>query len=411
MLKASPIILILLISLGLCGVALSDQLLKLHDSDGLSIGTLLAKVCGGDGLTHSCEANSHSPLSTFHIPATKITVPIAEAGWAYFAFFTIWYIVAGSPRVAGGVRRWIPLLIGLAGAYVSLFLISLMAFGRVPWCGACVAVHSLNGLLLILIAFDAFRRTRPDSPPPKRSVCRPIGALAITIALVYLLNRGRSYALWAAKESSDLYTANTLVDSVQSRAQTLLAIYRAEPLVSIPPSPGDFSPPAPHRLVIFSDLECPACAATAIELRDHIRPLFGSHLVVEFHHFPLCTDCNPAARNLHPNACAAARAAEAAKIVGGRDAFDTMVASLQANREHLEPALYDRLASEMRLSLPAFHQAMNSAATEKSLQWDIKLGGSLGVWQTPTFFLDGRLVPNICMTPLFWQTIAAAPSS
>ena len=38
-------------------------------------------------------------------------------------------------------------------------------------------------------------------------------------------------------------------------------------------------------------------------------------------HFPMCKACNPHALDLHPNACWAARAAEAASIVGGDAAF------------------------------------------------------------------------------------------
>src|SRR5690606_18544077 len=48
-----------------------------------------------------------------------------------------------------------------------------------------------------------------------------------------------------------------------------------------------------------------------------------SDLSVSHKHFPMCTDCNVymGRANMHRNACWAARAAEAAGIVGGNDAF------------------------------------------------------------------------------------------
>ena len=74
--------------------------------------------------------------------------------------------------------------------------------------------------------------------------------------------------------------------------------------------------------VVFSDFDCSLCGRLAEALEKEFNPLFDEHLRIVFKHYPLCSECNPYVKTRsNPDACKAARAAEAARMQGGNDAF------------------------------------------------------------------------------------------
>src|SRR5690606_27324872 len=79
----------------------------------------------------------------------------------------------------------------------------------------------------------------------------------------------------------------------------------------------------PVRIVVFTDYQCPDCDQLDQTLEGLIqgRP----DVAVSVKHFPFSKACNPnVPREMHPNACWAARAAEAAGVLRGRDGFWAM---------------------------------------------------------------------------------------
>ena len=99
---------------------------------------------------------------------------------------------------------------------------------------------------------------------------------------------------------------------------------------------------AAHTVVVFGDFQCPACAIFETNLNGWVVPTaeksYGGVKVV-FKHWPLSPACNKhTGRDAHPKACIAARAAEAARIVGGDEAFWKMHDLLFASREALKDA-------------------------------------------------------------------------
>ena len=131
------------------------------------------------------------------------------------------------------------------------------------------------------------------------------------------------------------------------------------------------APDAP-LVVVYSDFECPFCAAFELRLRElAVRTVFR--------HFPV--------RSSHPRAFAAACAAEAADVQG---AFWPMHDALFADQGRLEdPHLWAR-ARALGLDLKAFDADRRSDRVAERVRADFRDGVRAGVVTTPTLFIDGR---------------------
>jgi protein-disulfide isomerase-like protein with CxxC motif len=103
-------------------------------------------------------------------------------------------------------------------------------------------------------------------------------------------------------------------------------------------------------------------------------------------------DCNPNVdESAHPNACEAARAAEAARVMGGNEMFWRMADRLYKNQEALGKIDYGDLATEIGLDAEEFRKTMESKPVYQRVDEDIALGGKAKAHhQTPTLFRDNR---------------------
>lgn len=129
-------------------------------------------------------------------------------------------------------------------------------------------------------------------------------------------------------------------------------------------------------MIVYSDFECPFCAA--VELRLNKLPVR-----VAFRHFPV--------RSSHPRAFAAACAAEAAACQG---AFWPMHDSLLADQGRLEdPHLWAR-AEGLGLDLARFDADRRSDEVAVRIRHDFRSGVRAGVATTPTLFVDGAAHPG-----------------
>ena len=130
---------------------------------------------------------------------------------------------------------------------------------------------------------------------------------------------------------------------------------------------------------------------------------------MSFRHFPLCKDCNRAVTGEgHPEACRAARAAEAARLQGGEETFWRMHDLLFAKHRRLATVSYADLAMQIGLDGDKLVADMESAPVEQAVEADVALAAELGVTGTPAVFLNGRRVPRLCLhNSVFWEAIAA----
>jgi protein-disulfide isomerase len=157
----------------------------------------------------------------------------------------------------------------------------------------------------------------------------------------------------------------------------------------------DFMPSAGIRIVVFTDYQCPSCAASIpsaqVLVRDASRrwnvPI---EMVVE--DFPLELECNDSVeRDTHPASCEAAAAVRLARAKHGADAA-----------ARLERAFYRRgnalLAIEVfddleRVGLLAeFREKYASLITD--IRRAARRAADEGVLGTPTYFVNGVRLPS-----------------
>lgn len=167
----------------------------------------------------------------------------------------------------------------------------------------------------------------------------------------------------------------------------------SEQEVPIEPNDSVLGPAdAPVRLVVFSDFQCPACRRYARELETMVDQ-YANRLQVVYKHFPLNTVCNPGTQfDLHPRACEAAYAAEAARKQGRFWPFHD---KLFATDLRSETTGLDSLARDLGLDLERFEADRLELSTLVNVHEDIALGGKLKVHGTPTLFLNRRLLSSI----------------
>jgi protein-disulfide isomerase len=139
---------------------------------------------------------------------------------------------------------------------------------------------------------------------------------------------------------------------------------------SVPPVAGDdhVRGPGESLLIVYTDYECPYCAALEQRLRD-------AALRVAIRHFPV--------RSAHPRAWPAACAAEAAALQGR---FWEMHDALFDDPARLEdPHLWQR-ARTLGLELERFDADRRSDAVRERIARDFRAGVRAGVVTTPAPF-------------------------
>ncbi|NLX14751.1 MAG: thioredoxin domain-containing protein [Phycisphaerales bacterium] len=421
--------------------------------------------------TSSCEEVALSKWGEIKLgsQAEASAIPTALLGMFYFLAVAWWLVLIGQVSPS---RWWahLPLvLVAAIGLAISIFLDVIMFSQLEFWCPWCLVTHILS-LLLFVCVLLLWPRKLPEAPTaPESSSAIHVSELVnewphwwmlsvtpvvilLTLALAHLyLWRGYENrmveirikmdqeTIRRAAKSLERYEADlarnkkgyqNLKQRYEGSWQHMFTAWQIAPRVDIPiENRPSFGPPdARHTVVIFSDFACPACRRYEKWFYDTIVPLGDRYggLKVVFKHWPICTDgCNPRVfYNLHPQACASARAAEAAFVVGGDDAFWKMHGLLfEHDTDWLpNPAKFMEYAQQIGLDMNAFVAAMDSEEVLERIKRDAEEGFNLGrdqanaterkyiqVNSTPSLFVDGKRLPN----PGFvntWKAILRMPA-
>jgi protein-disulfide isomerase len=142
------------------------------------------------------------------------------------------------------------------------------------------------------------------------------------------------------------------------------------------------------RLVIFSDYQCVDCRRIEAEARRIVESRSDASLSAK--HFPMCGDCNPhMPHNMHPNACWAARAAEAAGMLAGAEGFWRMDRWLFERGGAFTDAELGAALPALGFNAGAFIQTMTGEETLRRVRADIEEAVALGLHFTPMIFING----------------------
>jgi len=131
-------------------------------------------------------------------------------------------------------------------------------------------------------------------------------------------------------------------------------------------------------LLEYGDYECPHCGY-AYPIVKRVQEHFGRKLRFVFRNFPL--------RNMHPNAEAAA---EAAEFAGAHGRFWEMHDAIFENQPTLSLPMLLEVASALELDPEGLNRAFTTGEFRSRVQTDFQGGVRSGVNGTPTFFIDGE---------------------
>jgi protein-disulfide isomerase len=174
-------------------------------------------------------------------------------------------------------------------------------------------------------------------------------------------------------------------------------------LISLQDQPFQGPATAPVTLVEYSDLECPVCSHLHDELENEIVPKYGDKLRVVFKEFPLVT--------IHDWALSGAIAAQCAYQIDASKyvAFRSAVFKNQegVTGDHARDMLL-HFGAEAGLDYSKLSACLDAKASLPRVDASVQEGNALGVGQTPTSFVNGRVIVGAPAAADFYKLIDEA---
>lgn len=171
------------------------------------------------------------------------------------------------------------------------------------------------------------------------------------------------------------YNAKILLKEIEPIAQ----------IISVNDDPVQGKLNAPVTIVMFTDFQCPACAATHPLLKN-ILAQYADQTRLVVRDFPLTT--------IHENAFQAAIAANAANAQGK---FFEYVELLYQNQDKLDAASLKKYASDAKLNPKQFETDLGNEKFASEVRKDMADGKNHGINSTPTIFVNGVKIRQMSM--------------
>lgn len=140
-------------------------------------------------------------------------------------------------------------------------------------------------------------------------------------------------------------------------------------------------------IIEYSDFECPACAVANTLVKPVINE-YKDKVLFAYRFYPLRTN--------HKNAVISAQAAYAA---GKQDKFWEMHDMLFENQidwsgKDNAREIFISYAEKFNLNIDKFKKDMDSDEAQKVISENEESGNKIGLYQTPTFLINGRMIQN-----------------
>jgi protein-disulfide isomerase/uncharacterized membrane protein len=354
-----------------------------------------------------------------------INWPVAYLGFAYFFAALVAWLGAkeGVPAAFHNLVR--------LGAAVSVGFILVIILGGYH-CMYCLGAHAGNFAFWLCV--ECLRK-------PLAATRRPLAAVVVVFVLVSMALAAvevRQKRLVGEKNEADLKDSMAQIAAAASQktaspsglpATSILpdpAASTSQPAAGGPATqtsqaasddrfPGGFTgrwrtgpQKAPVRLVMLTDYQCVDCNRIETDVRKMMSERTDVSLSIK--HFPMCADCNDhfKEQNMHPNACWAARAAEAAGILRGNDGFWQMHHWLFDRKGGFTDEQLKQGLQELGYDYAQFVQVMRSPETLAPVKSDIDEGIWLGLHFTPMVFINGVELVGVFAPQAIPRAVAAA---
>ncbi len=311
-------------------------------------------------------------------------VPVSHFGTLFYLVMIVLALLAAAKQDLRARLQPYLLFLSIAACGFSLFLAGISLFVLNTFCVFCISLYVINALLLGLVlpqSATALRALPQHLGQDLGVVLRPAGLLLIGAGLCGAI--ASSWVLRAAGQDAHRLAAQRTPPATASAGQPQSATPRIDLTDATAPSLGPSD--APVTIVEISDFECPYCQKASQTLAE-LRRLYPNQLRMVFRHFPLDQGCNTLLkRQIHPNACAAARAAFCA---GEQGQFWAYADKLFEGAT--EPDDLDAHMRALGLKEPEFRRCLADPATAARIAKDIDQCAKAGVAGVPVLLINGR---------------------
>lgn len=141
-------------------------------------------------------------------------------------------------------------------------------------------------------------------------------------------------------------------------------------------------------MIEYGDFQCPTCGSVHPNIKQ-VTEKYKDQLAFVFRNFPITT--------LHPNAKAAAAAAEAAGLQGKYWEMHNKLYETQSSWSSLSASersnYFVEAATALGLNIDTFNKDLAGSNVNQKISFDLALGKRVNVTGTPTVFINGETVP------------------
>ncbi len=422
---------VVLVILTLVGLNLTGVMTSLM-AGGAQAGGFLDRACRPDGESNLCQQAFQSrwggiPLGT---RPQSPRISLLVVGMVFYTALLMWFLVIGRPAPTDRWHHAFPLCVTAVAMPAAAFLIYVMYARLAGPCPLCMGSHIVTVLLFLVTALawprggkvtdaavatgelpNAQTATVASSPVALYAASwhRVVTALVLA-AVVSSLGAFASTNIDLQRRSERLDKALT---EIINNPDYVRWDFDRQPVAAIKPQPDDSvrgPESAPFIAIAYGDFQCPNCRQLAQRL-DEVQAKYPGKLRVVFRHFPLDHSCNAMTTTyMHAFSCQAARAVEAARLVGGNQAFWKMHDAIFARQADLDMRPYAQIAEQIGLDRQRFMDEMNSDRSLQRIRAQIEGSEPLQVSQTPVMYLNGRRV-RLWDSMTFWQAVLEGTSA
>lgn len=139
---------------------------------------------------------------------------------------------------------------------------------------------------------------------------------------------------------------------------------------------------APVQIVEFADFGCPYSREVSFSLRE-LAQKYPQKIYYQYREFPIV--------EIHP---IAQKASEAGRCAKDQGRFWEYHDKLYQNQSQLDEDSLFEFAQTINLNMAVFRGCMESGRHEKTVLKDYEDGFEAGVRGTPTFFINGNMIPG-----------------
>lgn len=382
----------------------------------------------------SCNAVNASEWSTF------LGIPIASYGvFFYLALFGVALCAGARRALTVPVMGAVVLVSAGASVLVSIALLVLSVFVIKALCILCLGLYAVNvGLLAAAwwcVARGQFTaRLRSGVQALLRFVGLAVAPAAVLAGRSGSANTVVSQARFGLFSLVAVGVFSWLLESlllnhflVRASEQAVTApdytlAWRVGEVKSIPVNldggalgdygSGDVN--APIQIVEFADFECQGCRRMYGQLKEVLAQYQGRYHLV-FKNYPLDNACNENInRSFHRFSCVAAQLSRCAGEQGKFwEALDWLftIADLEQSGSvsEVQEQLVGAASAQLGLDAGALRECIGSERQLPKIKDDVRVAQQLGLNQTPTFWVNGKVVRPLSIEVLkgIFASIAA----